>query len=265
VRHGDDGARVHLERALQPGHGLGVEMVGGLVQEQQIGLGEQQATQSDPAPLTSRQRGDVGVSRREAQRVHGDLERPVQLPRPGGVDLRLEVGLLRQQRVDIGVGVAEGGADLVVPVDQLLGLADAFCHVAGHILGSVELGLLRQVSDREPRRQACFTGEPVVLPRHDPQQGRLAGAVGADDPDLRPWIEGEIDALEHLTIGRVEAREAAHGVDELGSHGDQCARCRRACRAGDPRYWAEVQRIRLSLLSLTMPEAANQRADASSA
>ena len=238
--HRDDRAGVHLQRPLQPGHGLGVEMVGGLVQEEQVGLGEEQAAQRHPPSFATRQRGHVGVARREAERIHGDLEGPVELPCSGGIDLGLEVGLLGQQRIDVGVGVAEGGAHLVVPVDQLLRLAHSFGDVAGDVLGFVELRLLRQVADREPGGQPGLTREPVVLAGHDPQQRRLARAVGPDDADLRPWIEGEIDALEHLAIGRIEAREAAHGVDELGSHGDQCARCgavppRRAVPVSGPR------------------------------
>ena len=226
--HRDDGARIHLQRPLQPGHRLGVEVVGRLVQEQQVGLGQEQPAQRHPAPLTARERADVGVARREPQGVHGDLEGAVELPGAGGIDLGLQVGLLGQQGVDVGIGVAEGGAHLVVPVDQLLRLAHALGHVPGHVLGRVQLGLLGQVADREPRGQPGLAREPVVLTGHDPQQRRLPRAVGADDADLRPRVEGEVDALQHLTIGGVEARETAHGVDELGSHGDQCARCRPA-------------------------------------
>ena len=41
-------------------------------------------------------------------------------------------------------------------------------------------------------------------------------------PILAPGIEGEIDALEHLAIGRIEAPQLAHGVDVLGNHDTQC-------------------------------------------
>ena len=144
VGHRDDGAGVHLQRPLQPGHRLGVEMVGRLVQQEQVGLGQEQPAQRDPPPLTAREGAHVGVARWEPERVHGDLEGAVELPGAGGIDLGLEVGLLGQQRVDVGVGLAEGGAHLVVPVDQLLRLAHALGHVAGDVLGLVELGLLRR-------------------------------------------------------------------------------------------------------------------------
>ena len=209
---------------------------------------------------------DIGVAWREPEGVHGDLEGAVELPGAGGVDLGLQVGLLGEQRVDVGIGLAEGGAHLVVPVDELLRLAHALGDVARDVLGLVELRLLGEVPDGEPGGQPGLAGEPVVLAGHDPQQRRLARPVGADDPDLRSRVEGEVDALEDLTVGWIEAREATHGVDELGSHGDQCARCgtgRAApCRR---RQWPDGQRIRLTLLSLTMPVPTNQRAEASSA
>jgi len=36
VGDGDDGTRIILEKALQPGDRLGVEMVGGLVEEEEV-------------------------------------------------------------------------------------------------------------------------------------------------------------------------------------------------------------------------------------
>ena len=41
VGHSDNGARVLLQIALQPGDGVGVQVVGGLVQQQHFRLGEQ--------------------------------------------------------------------------------------------------------------------------------------------------------------------------------------------------------------------------------
>ena len=106
---------------------------------------------------------------------------------------------------------------------NLLCLADALGHVAGDVLRRVELRLLGQVAHREPRREARLAGEPVVLARHDPQQRGLARTVRPDDTDLGARVEGQVDALENFTVRRIEALQAAHGVDELGRHGDQCA------------------------------------------
>ena len=45
--HGDDRALVLAQVMLQPGHGLGVEVVGGLVEQQDVRFGEQQAGERD--------------------------------------------------------------------------------------------------------------------------------------------------------------------------------------------------------------------------
>ena len=223
VGHRDHRPGVLLQRTLEPRDRLGVEMVGRLVEEQQVGPREKQSAQGDPASLATGEDGHVGVARGESQRVHGDLEGPLEVPCPGCVDLRLEVRLLREERVDVGVRFAERGADLVEAVDQRLDLTDALGHVAGDVLGRVELRLLGEVPDGEPGGQAGLTGESVVLARHDAKQGGLAGSVGTDDTDLRPRVEGEVDPLEDFAVGRVEAPKVAHGEDELWRHGPSVA------------------------------------------
>ena len=74
VRHGEDGAGVFRQMLLQPGDGLGVEMVGRLVQQKQVRLLEQQLAECDPATLTTGELGDVGIARRQPQRIHGLIE-----------------------------------------------------------------------------------------------------------------------------------------------------------------------------------------------
>ena len=97
---GDDhhGPLVLAQVPLEPGHRLGVEVVGGLVQQQQVGLLQQQLAERDAAHLAAGQRLDLGVAGRAAQRVHRDLERAVQLPALLGVDLVLQRAHLVHQR-----------------------------------------------------------------------------------------------------------------------------------------------------------------------
>ena len=148
---GHDRARVVLEGALEPGHRLGVEVVGRLVEEQEVGLGQQQAAQGHPAALAAGQGGRRRRRPGAAQGVHGDLEGALEVPGAGGVDLVLQLGLLGEELVEVGVGLAHGGAHLVEPVDQLLGLAHPVGDVAEHVLGRVELRLLGQEADGEAR------------------------------------------------------------------------------------------------------------------
>ena len=148
VGDGHDRAVVVAQEPLQPGHRLGVEVVGGLVQQQQIGPAQQQAAQGHPTTLTAREHVDRGVAGRDAQGVHGDLDRALEVPGAGRLDLALDLGLLLAQLVVVGVGVGPAGQHLVVALEQLRRLAQAVHDVAQHVLGRVEGRLLFEQARR---------------------------------------------------------------------------------------------------------------------
>ena len=129
----DDAARVFLEEVLEPGDALGVEVVGRLVEQQDVGLRQQQARQRHAALLAARELGHVGVARRAAQRVEGLLDLRVEVPEVAGVDLVLE----RRHLVGGLLGVV--GGDLVVAVEDGLLLGDALHGIAEHVLRGIEL------------------------------------------------------------------------------------------------------------------------------
>ena len=93
----DDGARVLLEEALEPVDRLGVEVVGRLVEQQQVGVAEEQAGEGHAALLAAGQGRDVGVVGRAAQGVHRDVDVAFQVPGVGGGDPVLEGGLLARR------------------------------------------------------------------------------------------------------------------------------------------------------------------------
>ena len=101
VRDGDDGARVVLEEALEPGDRFGVEMVGRLVEQQQVRRLQQQAAERHAAPFAARERRDVGIGRRQAQRVHRQLEPRVEVPAVGRFDAVLDLALLLEDLVHL--------------------------------------------------------------------------------------------------------------------------------------------------------------------
>ena len=80
VRDGEDRARVLGQVLLEPLDALGVEVVGRLVEQQQVGLFEQQLAQRDPAPLAAGQVRHRLVAGRAAQRVHRLLDAAVEFP-----------------------------------------------------------------------------------------------------------------------------------------------------------------------------------------
>lgn len=53
MRDGQDGAGVGAQELLQPQHALGVEVVGGLVEQEEVWLGQQQLAERDAAALTA--------------------------------------------------------------------------------------------------------------------------------------------------------------------------------------------------------------------
>ena len=91
--HGDDGACVLIEEPLEPVDRLGIEMVGRLVEQQQVGMLKQESRERDAAPLATTQRRHVLVVGRTAERVHRDLDVALDVPGIGRVDLVLATPL----------------------------------------------------------------------------------------------------------------------------------------------------------------------------
>ena len=134
---------------------------------------QQQPAQGHPTALAARQGRDVGVARGEPERVHGDVEGPLEVPCAGRIDLVLEISLLGQQLVEVGVRLPHGCAHGIEPADQGFGLGHPVGDVPEHVLGGIELWLLGQVSDGEAGREPGLAGEAVVLAGHDLQEGGL--------------------------------------------------------------------------------------------
>jgi hypothetical protein len=187
-------------------------VVGGLVEQQQVRLGQQQPAQRHPALLPAGQAGDLGVGRRAAQRVHGLLDLAVQVPRVPVVELLLQAAHLLEQRVGV-VGRHLLG-DLVVLLEQPLGLGHAVLDVAEHGLGLVQLRLLGQQAHGVAGHQARFAIGRLLQAGHHPQQGRFAGSVRADDADLRAGQERQRDVVEDDFVA-MRLAHGSHLVDEL--------------------------------------------------
>ena len=59
VAHDEQRAAVRPQELEQPGAGVGVEVVGGLVEQEQVAAAEEDAHQLDAAPLTAGERAEV--------------------------------------------------------------------------------------------------------------------------------------------------------------------------------------------------------------
>ena len=225
---GDNAAGVGGEVLFEPQHRLGVEVVGRLIEEQQVRLLQQQLAQGDPALLTTREHGDLGVRRRAAQRVHRLLELGVEIPGVRGVDLLLQLTHLGHQRIEVGVRVGHQFGNLVVAIERPLDVTGPLLDIAQDGLGLVQLGLLHEDADAVARGQPRLPVGRLLQAGHDLQDRGLAGAIGADDADLGAGEEGEGDIIEddllpmRLARAREDVNELRHRVK--ANRADACAR-----------------------------------------
>ena len=169
VRDRDDGAGVALQVLLEPQHRFCVEVVGRLVEEQQVGLLEQKLAQCHAATFTTGEHGDVCVRRRAAQRVHRLLELGVEVPGISGVDGLLQLAHFVHQSVEVGVRVRHLLGDGIEPVDLRLDLADAFFDVAEDGLLFVQGRFLHEDAHGVSGAEPSFAVGRLLDSRHDLQ------------------------------------------------------------------------------------------------
>ena len=198
-----------LEIIFEPLHRRQVEMVGGLIEEQQGRVGEQQGRERGahaPAARELRQR-PVLIGEREAQpREHASRTR---LDRVFVVDLQMMLQLsgALQQIAELGIL----GRDAAEPLMELVQLLAHPQHFAVRLERALEHGavvalggLLRQVAEPRPPGHHALALFIRQLAQHDAQQRGLAGAVGTHQGAAVPGREHPVEFVEqHALSDRV--------------------------------------------------------------
>jgi hypothetical protein len=160
VGHGDDRAGVALQVVFQPGHAFGVQVVGRLVQQQDVGLLQQQAAQGHAALSRRRRAPSTGVSPGGQRRASMAISSAVQVPGVQGVELFLHFALALDQFVHLIVAHRLG--ELVVDLLELLEQVDRFLHALlddlAHRLVHIDQRFLLEKARR------CTPGERTVSP-----------------------------------------------------------------------------------------------------
>ncbi len=197
---GDDSAFVALEMLFEPRDGLGVEMVGRLVEQEDVGLLQKEPTQRDAAPLAAGENFDEAITFGASQGVHGHLELGVDLPGIDGVELLVDLPLALEQfgHVVFRHFLAEPLVDLLVFLEEVHRLLHALLDDLANGHGIVELRLLFEEADGVAGLQRNLTFVVLVDAGEDAEEGALAGAVETEDADLRTVEVREIDVLEDL-------------------------------------------------------------------
>ena len=86
---GDHGAGILGEESLQPRDAFRIQMVGWLIEQQHVRIGQQQLTQRDAPPFAAGQDVHRCVPSRQTQSVRSDFQRSVDIPSVGRVNFGL--------------------------------------------------------------------------------------------------------------------------------------------------------------------------------
>ena len=226
MRDENEGVRVGFEIAFKPVAGFEIEVIGGLVEKQQVGFFEQQFGERDAHLPAAGEGFDAALPVLFTEAEAGE----------DGADAGLDV---------IAVARGEFGLDVVVAVDNLLVFRAGVVEFAHAAFEDLLLGFERAdlVEDGKAFVEDGTAGEvDAVLreiagadPLHDVEraivealnsgerfeQGGLAGAVRADDADALLRGEEPVEVLK-----KNFGAEAFAGFGEL-NHGYWSAGCRR--------------------------------------
>ena len=196
-------------------------MVGGLVKQQHVGLGEQQSAQRHAALLATRELADDRIPRRQAQGIGCNFQLVLAVGACRGND-RLELGLLSRERVEVGIFLGVGRVDLFQTSTRGIDLGHRFLDFLAHRARGVELRLLRKVTYGQPWHGQRLAFELLVHARHDLEQRGFARAIEAEHADLRAREKRQRNVFQNLPLGWHGLGHAVHRKNIL-SHGFPCA------------------------------------------
>ena len=175
VAHHDEGAGPVVEEVLQHPQRVEVEVVGRLVEQQHVGLGPQREQQLEPAPLAARQQ-PIGARWASASNQNASSRRASVQSGSRCAPATAWRDPHRRVEVDSPL-VADGELDGAPPHDPPLG-----------------------------------RGQPTG---DDVEQRGLAGAVGPDDAQPLPGVEGQVDVAEQPGLAVAAAVADAVQLDHL--------------------------------------------------
>ena len=240
----DDGARVGEQLGREVVGRCVVEVVRRLVEEEQRWSSDEQRGEVEPSALAARE-----VAQRPCTVEVGDCEAG-EHPSEACVDVPHAGGLGRGERAVVAscrgrVPVGERGRRVLELVlegtDVLDGLVEELPD--GARVGGV--GVLRE--------QTAVGGElegasvRLVEPRQETQEGRLAGAVLADEGEPLACGDVEIEAVEDVSVteGAHEVARTGRGVEGVG-HGSPagCGAGRAGARSGRGRSCSHAAEAR---------------------
>ena len=191
-------AGISLEVRFQPLHGGKVQVVGGLVQDQDVRLFQQELGDAQPRQLAAGQHPHVflpGVLGKTHAAQHL-FDVHIHVVAIGGVHDGLQGGVLFQQGRVAGAGGHFALHDLHLGHGvQHRGKGGA--HLPVDIQSHIQLGVLGQIPHGDAVGQAELAGIVGVFTGQDLEQGRFAGAVLAHDADAVLPLDAGRHVFQH--------------------------------------------------------------------
>jgi len=207
VRDDDDRARPRAQQPREVVDARGVQVVGGLVEEQHVRALPHAAREPHAVPLADAQLGQAPVRLpRRAEPRERLVDAPVDVPRGELLVARHRRG----QRGQVAVLVVERRDDLL----ELRGhgphaRARRVHQRPDRVVGTDDELLL---DDRERPRAPHGARDRLQVAREQAQQGRLPGAVLADETDALPRRDRQVEPVDH---GPPRVAEGHRVGDEL--------------------------------------------------
>ena len=162
VGYGNHRTFILLQMLFQPVDTFRVQVVGRLVQQQDIRLLQQQAAQGHTAALTSREVLHRLVFGRTAQRIHGAFQLAVQIPCVRSVNDVLQLCLTGKERIHLfRILIVFGKPELIVYFfvfrQCVHDALHSFHHHLFHCLFIIQMRFLCQIAYRVARREHHFS------------------------------------------------------------------------------------------------------------
>ena len=184
-----DRALVIEQVFFQPVDGIDIEMVGRLIEQQQVGLAGERARQHHLAADAAGAVGEPLVLRKVQTREHG-FDSLIDVPTAEALDPGLQA---RQQKQRFAIGHAVTMGEVVILGQQLAKLAGAAGDDFKHRLVGVGRYFLFQMGDAQRVGAPDLAVVGKRISGDYPKQRRLAGAVAPDQTDPLAGIDLKTD------------------------------------------------------------------------
>ena len=214
--NGDNRTGEGGKEAFKPSHRLCVKVVGGFVEQQNVGRFQQQAAQGHAAAFTTRNLRNGHVAGRAAQGVHGHFKARIQIPDVLGVHEFLHFGLTGDQRVHFVRfhGLGELGVDFFKFAGDGGELAHAVFNNLAHGAGFFLQRFLFKVADGVAGGQHGFAVKGLIHPCQNAQQAGFTRAVQTKHADFGPVKIGKRNVFQHFLLA-MALGDADHGINNL--------------------------------------------------